>query len=808
MNGTTEVASTLTGTGGAYSFTGIAPGSYTVEEVVQAGWNQSHPVLPGTHAITLVSGAAGPTNINFGNWRATGFSGLKFEDINGNAVKDADEPGLSGWTIRLMSGATEIASTETGAGGAYSFTGIAPGTYTVEEASQAGWARTYPASPGTHTVNLISKVAGPNNIDFGNARVTGFSGMKFEDLNGNGTKDAGEPGLSGWTIKLMNGATEVASTQTGTGGAYSFTNITPGIYTGEEEVKDGWNQSYPAAPGTYAITLVSGVVGPTDLDFGNWKSTGFSGMKFEDLNGNGAQDAGEPGLSGWTIKLMNGTTEVASTLTSAGGAYSFVGIAPGSYTVEEVAQSGWTRSYPASPGSHAITLVSGVAGPTNINFGNWRATGFSGMKFEDLNGNGTKDAGEPGLSGWTIRLMNGTTEVVSTQTGTGGAYSFTGIAPGSYTVEEAAQPGWNQSHPASPGTHTINLVSGVAGQTNINFGNWQSTGFSGLKFEDINGNSVKDAGEPGLSGWTIRLMSGATEIASTETGDGGAYSFTGIAPGRYTVEEVLQADWLQTYPVSPGTHVINLVSGVAGPTSIDFGNWKTTPLSGMKFEDLNANGNKDAGDPGLSGWTIRLMNGATEAANTTTAADGSYSFTGVLPGSYTVEEDSQAGWTQSYPASGTYSVTLKSGDDERKDIDFGNWRKTGLFGVKFEDINGNGVKDSGEPGLSGWKIRLMDGTNEVANINTTENGLYLFTGIEPGSYTVEEVAQADWIQTCPASPGIYSLDLDSGVVEQNIDFGNFKAGGFAGKKFEDKNGNGARDSGELGLPGWTISLKN
>ncbi len=807
MSDATEIASTQTGADGSYSFTGIAPGSYTVEEVAQSGWTQSYPATPGTYPLTLISGVAGPTDINFGNWRTTGFSGMKFEDLNGNGARDAGEPGLKDWTIKLMNGATEISSIQTGADGAYSFTDIAPGSYTVEEAMQAGWARTYPASPGTHTINLVSGVAGPTNINFGNARATGFSGMKFEDLNGNGAKDAGEPGLEGWTIKLMSGATEISSTQTDADGAYSFTDISPGSYTVKEEVKSGWTQSYPATPGTYPLNLVSGVAGPTNIDFGNWKATGLSGVKFEDLNGNGAKDAGETGISGWTIKLKQGTTEISSTQTGTGGAYSFTGIAPGSYTVEEVAQIGWTQSYPASPGTHSFTLVSGVAGPTNIDFGNWRTTGLSGMKFEDLNGNGAKDAGEPGLKDWTIKLMSGATEIASTQTGADGSYSFTGIAPGSYTIEEVAQGGWTQSYPAAPGTHSLALASGVAGPTDINFGNWRTTGLSGMKFEDLNGNGARDAGEPGLKDWTIKLMSGATEISSTQTDADGAYSFTDIAPGSYTVVEAMQAGWAQTYPVSPGTHSINLVSGVAGPTNINFGNDRATGFSGMKFEDLNGNGAKDAGEPGLEGWTIKLMSGATEIASTQTDADGAYSFTDIAPGSYTVKEEVKSGWTQSYPAtSGTYPLTLVSGVAGPTNIDFGNWKSTGLSGVKFEDLNGNGAKDVGEPSLEGWTIKLMSGATEISSTQTDADGAYSFIDIAPGSYTVKEEVKSGWTQSYPASPGTHAITLVSGLPVTNIDFGNWKSTGFSGVKFEDNNGNGAKDAGEPGLKDWTIKL--
>ncbi len=71
--------------------------------------------------------------------------------------------------------------------------------------------------------------------------------------------------------------------------------------------------------------------------------------------------------------------------------------------------------------------------------------------------------------------------------------------------------------------------------------------------------------------------------------------------------------------------------------------------SGRKFNDLNKNG-RDDGEPGLPGWEIRVFNSATHSLvdKTTTLADGSYTFT-LDPGSYTVCEVRQLGWTQSAP---------------------------------------------------------------------------------------------------------------------------------------------------------------
>ena len=91
-----------------------------------------------------------------------------------------------------------------------------------------------------------------------------LTGMKFEDLNCNGKKEAGEPGLPGWTIQLSNGAT----TTTDALGNYYFNNLAPGVYTVSEINQPGWTQTYPSAPGTYTVTLTTGqAIGA--LDFGN-----------------------------------------------------------------------------------------------------------------------------------------------------------------------------------------------------------------------------------------------------------------------------------------------------------------------------------------------------------------------------------------------------------------------------------------------------------------------------------------------------------------------------------------------------------
>jgi len=85
----------------------------------------------------------------------------------------------------------------------------------------------------------------------------------------------------------------------------------------------------------------------------------------------------------------------------------------------------------------------------------------------------------------------------------------------------------------------------------------------------------------------------------------------------------------------------------------------------MKFEDLDADGVKDAGEPGLSGWTIFVDyddDGTLDAGepSAVTAADGTYLITGINPGTWKVKEVAQAGWTCSYPSPCYHQETFTS----------------------------------------------------------------------------------------------------------------------------------------------------
>lgn len=98
----------------------------------------------------------------------------------------------------------------------------------------------------------------------------------------------------------------------------------------------------------------------------------------------------------------------------------------------------------------------------------------------------------------------------------------------------------------------------------------------------MNANGDRDAGEPGLSGWTINLTGPVS--GSTTTDSNGNYEFGNLEAGSYTICEVQQTNWTQTEPASGACHT-NVVVGTSDVTGKDFGN---TPLSkvDVRFFDL------------------------------------------------------------------------------------------------------------------------------------------------------------------------------------------------------------------------------
>ncbi|HPM84462.1 MAG TPA: Calx-beta domain-containing protein, partial [Candidatus Anammoximicrobium sp.] len=140
------------------SFTDQTPQTITVKAVDDAVAEGTHTGMV-SHAVTgTVNDPNYPLSLTIDGVTAsitdndtTGeIQGVKFHDQDGDGIKDAEEPGLQGWTIFLDADGDGILdagelSEVTDSGGSYAFTGLAAGTYRVAEVIQSGWVPTFSA---------------------------------------------------------------------------------------------------------------------------------------------------------------------------------------------------------------------------------------------------------------------------------------------------------------------------------------------------------------------------------------------------------------------------------------------------------------------------------------------------------------------------------------------------------------------------------------------------------------------------------------------------------------------------------------
>ncbi len=95
-----------------------------------------------------------------------------------------------------------------------------------------------------------------------------------------------------------------------------------------------------------------------------------------------------------------------------------------------------------------------------------------------------------------------------------------------------------------------------------------------------------------------------------------------------------------------------------------------------------------------------------------------------------------------------------------------------IMGTKWNDLNGNGIKDPAEPVLPGWTMNLSNGMTAM----TDSHGNYYFTNVPPDSYTVTETQQPNWAQTFPVGGGSHTVALGATQVITGLNFGNQRAG--------------------------------
>ncbi|MFL5341532.1 MAG: SdrD B-like domain-containing protein [Gemmataceae bacterium] len=769
---------------GNFDFVSLRPGTYQLSETQPAGLTSTINTagdVGGTVSGDVIShivldGCTTAGNYCFGENRPApgSISGHVFLDCNNNGEFEPSNPAMMEEPIAgalvtisgiLANGQDAgVAAATTDANGFYEFANLAPGTYTVSEPGQPTFTladgtvvnvlegKTHVGSlNGSGTTDLVTGIpitasAAGTDYDFGEV-YSQLTGVVYNDLNRSGVQDTGEPGLPGVTVTLQGtndvGAVSIQTT-TDAQGRFSFLGLRPGSYQVVETQPAGFvstaniagNAGGTVNGDTIINVPLNGCTVANGYFFGeNKQSSGsVSGHVFEDCDNNGvfepAAPASEEPISGATVVLAGtettGVVVSATTTTDANGFYIFNNLNPGTYHLTEpgtptkTLADGTVVNYldgKTHVGSLSgagtvddvsnITLTAAAAG-TDYDFGELYSQ-LAGTVFFDKNANGVFETnlGETPLPGVTVTLLGtndqGQSVSVVATTNAQGQYLFANLRPGNYAVVETQPAGFvstiNTAGNAG-GTVVGDTIINVSlnGCTNANgyvFGENQNptNSISGLVFnaclDDLP--NAPGADEVPLAGVAITLTGtdsqGAAVSLTTTTAANGTFSFNNLKPGTYNLHET-QPTTSFDGPDAAGTlggtvgglrtdDITNIVipadNQAHAGTGYNFSEFAANPLSGVAYFDANRNHKFDAGESPEVGVVVNLTGtdylGAAVNLTTTTAADGTYSFSlpnfagsqtgGLRPGRYQVSSPTALGVTDVYFAgTGTCSSDI------------------------------------------------------------------------------------------------------------------------------------------------------
>ncbi len=512
------------------------------------------------------------------------------------------------------------------------------------------------------------------------------------------------------------------------------------------------------------------------------------------------------------------------------------------------------------------------------------ALGISGQVLDDSNLNRRVDPTDRPLSLVEVRLLDANGGLVAVSlTDVLGQYRFDNVAAGgSYlittippfaTVSETVQPGPGAVPAGVNGIFVRNVQAGTD-YPNNSFLQRQfqvvspvtpetPNTISGQVIQDLNGSGAVDAGEPGLGGAVLTLVSAAgVALGSTTSAPTGEFTFAGLANGDYFLTETDPAGFASTGAVAgvggvrldantirvTATAGVTLYSGqlfldratgigpVPGPGS------GPNRIEGFVFSDANGNNFPGRGDQPLIGVTITLKNAVgAPVAGALTDSNGMFVFSGLATGVYLLTETDPPGYVSVDASPGTAGVKIDE-NNVRITISDGLVSYAGtvfldrvgstpspggnvITGAVFNDASGNGIIDPGEGPLAGVTVSLRDAaSNLIATTFTSVAGTFAFVGLANGSYTLVETDPPGFVSVA-STPGVGGQVVDANTIRVTTIDGIVTYAGntfldrqvapptpgpntISGLVVNDANANGVPDAGEAPLAGAVITLQN
>ncbi|HWB13084.1 MAG TPA: SdrD B-like domain-containing protein [Pirellulales bacterium] len=628
--------STITDSNGKYSFSDLPAGTYKVAVLSPAGTT----ITTSNPSVVIPAGGAVKT-LNIGE-QPPSIVGTVFTDANNNGKFDTGDVGVAGRVVFINKDNSGTADgtnpqTTTNSVGQFFFSRLTAGTYTVMEVLPTGGSLTTATQTITVTAGKTS-----TGVVFG--ELPSITGTVFVDLNKNGQADTGEPRLGGQTVFLNidnTGAPDAnnPSTTTDSNGNFAFGTEPPGSYKVMVQLPNNVTLSSSTPTVTVSTGHTAGVL------LGELPS--ITGKVFTDVGKTGVYQSGDAGVAGRTVFLnIDGSgapdNSNPSTTTDSSGNYYFLGLAPASYKVTEVAPTGITLT----TSTQTVTVTAGEL-TSGVNIGeSGTATGtasISGTVFNDLDLSGSFSSSDPGLAGRTVFLnIDGSgvpnSNNPSATTDANGVFTFSNLPAGTYAIEEVIAPFGSASPTTKPPTVSLtdgqhlsgvmigNVVTSTVVPLTVSLKQPAATtdpntAYINAVYQSILGHAP-DA--TGLAFWQ-QQMSGGASRSTVAQGIWGSAEHRGEQVSQFYEEFLGRAPdaagkqfWINAYQ-SWGTEQLETVGFLTATP--EFGNLHSgnTNFVDALYNILNA---RSADAAGAAYWEAQLSAGVTPVATTTSFVFG------------------------------------------------------------------------------------------------------------------------------------------------------------------------------------------
>ena len=716
LQNTTSIASQQTDSNGMYTINNVPPGSYILR------------ISNATYQTTLVAFMVQANTTTTVNVALSSQPG----SIVGVVTDSNTQSPIGNALVNVLDSGLLIATTATDASGHYTVDNLAPDSYQVNVTVDS-----YQAAVQGATV-----IAGSSTeLDFSlSTLVGGVTGV---------VQDTSSLPIAGASVSIFQGTTLITTTLTDASGLYTLANLSSGSYTlvitatnyqsNTQTVNIQANTTLTAnatlaanpaslvgqvTDATTSAPLAGATVQATNGQTtfttltdsqGNFALNNLSAQSYivtisspneqtavqnialsdgqiyvmdvalqpypGSLNGTVLDTFSQP-ITDATIFLLQGFTTVDSTLTDNLGDYSLPGLSLGNYTVQ-VTAPGFQFA------TTGINVVAGTALTANFT-----------LQPNPGTVQGTVTNGISPLANVLIQVLNGNVLVGSTLTDSNGAYSIPNLLIGSSTIQ-ASLPGYQTN------TQGVQITAGGTTTSNFVLQANPSTLF---------GTVISSVSMLPLPGVLINSYLNNLLETSLLTDVNGQYTINGLTSGNYTIsasDPNFQTETLSLFLASNTTQELDF-SLLPNPGSV----------IGVIYDV--------SGIP-IPGATITLSQNNTVVAQVvTSAADGSYTLSGLIPGTYNV--------TVSAPNDQAVTQGVSILSNQPVALDF-------TLQPLPSSLSGLVVDTQSNP-IPGAQISIYQNSNLVSTTATDNNGAFSLNGLGSGNYSV--VISAPGFQTLTA----------------------------------------------------------